>query len=168
MLLKIEADQSDVCVCGTRVENEDGVLIRTSTNSFSTFTTNTPYRCSINHFPVVTPKDVHHLHLSDSWDKLYRTSFLKEKRMAFFMKKGLNRTDTLFNQILFLYSPLYSSIKDEEYIHVIYSKSATHRKNRDLLSSFQIIISKLIEVSKDLGLYDSQVHYIKNYMPYIY
>ena len=57
----------------------------------------------------------------------------------------------LFNTQLALHSLSYSTISDECYIHVMYSHSAVHRKNRDLNQTFKIVVKGILDETKILS-----------------
>lgn len=169
LLKKIEEDKSDICVSSTRFEDASGIELIEESRNFLCTETRSPFQILSDQFNDITISSIDNIHLSDSWNKMYRMSFLKETNVSFSMPKGLNGTDSLFNQLLFLHSPLYSSISSEEYIHVIYKKSAVHRKKKDLLTSFQIITQKLIDESRKRQLLEFHKSYIsKQYHIYVY
>ena len=156
MLVRIQRDQSDVCICSTIFEDEDGRPITYDTSFFKAKEYDKPIKGNSN--------QVRWLYLSDSWNKMYRLSFLKKCKIIFEMPKGLNGTDRAFNMKLYVHQPLYSSISDQCYVHVIYKKSAVHRKNKDLLKSYMTIIEQTENECKKSGtlkLFDAylNIHY---------
>lgn len=153
MLAKLIIDGSDICVCSTRFESQTGVFLPVETRAF---------RCEESIAPIsldftISESDDGNankqLHLSDSWNKMYNIDFLKKSEVKFSMPKGFNGSDTLFNRMLAIHSPCYSTVKDELYIHVIYPSSAVHRKNKNLLFSYQYITENIINESRRLGMY---------------
>lgn len=154
MLGKLFADCSDICVCGTRFENKEGIVLEDWTSVFSCEESSAPFQTTPEVFLIPDNPQIKQLHLSDSWNKMYRVGFLRDSGVTFCMPQGMNGTDTLFNRLISLHSPKYSSVNDELYIHVIYKSSAVHRKNKNLLRTYQIITEKAIEESKSLGIYE--------------
>lgn len=136
MLDRIQKDNSDICICSTLFEDECGQIISFDTNYFKAKDFDTPIKVGEN-------DQVRWLFLSDSWNKMYRLTFLKSSKVTFEIPKGLNGTDRAFNMKLFVHKPMYSSISDLCYVHVIYKKSAVHRKNKDLLKSYMTIIEQI-------------------------
>ncbi len=142
MVRKLESDTSDICICSTKFVNESLEEIKSGSNSYHIETSEKPTR------PYLDMCDVQNvltkLLLSDSWNKLYRLSVINSAKVKFCMPKGLNGTDKLFNNALAVHSPSYSSISDQLYIHVLYKKSAVHRKGKKLLDSMIIITKEII------------------------
>lgn len=152
MLSKLLADKSQVCVCSTKFVDQKGFLLRSETQTFSCYDSSQPIIASPEKLTISNNPELKQLHLSDSWNKMYGVPFLKKTGVRFSMPKGMNGTDTLFNRLLFLHKPVYSTIKEECYVHVIYSSSAVHRKKKDLLGSFMIINEKMIEECENLNI----------------
>lgn len=154
MLTKLIKDRSDICVCSTRFEDQSGVFLPRETRGFYCEESLVPISMDFTISENVESNIIKQLHLSDSWDKMYSMSFLRKCEVKFNMPKGFNGTDTLFNRMLAIHSPLYSTVKGELYIHVIYTSSAVHRKKKNLLFSYQYITENTINESKKLGIYD--------------
>lgn len=160
MLDKLIRDESDICVCSTMFVDSSIKELPEWTKVFACSNSEAPYHLTPDFFVQPKSELLFQLHLSDSWNKMYRTSFLKEIGVKFSMLKGMNGTDTMFNGIVALHSPKYSTIKDELYIHIIYSSSAVHRKNKNLLGSYQIITEGYVRESQKLGIFDLTSSYI--------
>lgn len=157
LLEKLIKDKSDVCVCGTRFENEFGEPLSYETNSFTSIAFISPLKAE-------DIDNTKYLFLSDSWNKMYRLQFLRDVNIAFNLPKGLNGTDTSFNMKLFVHNPLYSSIAATGYVHVIYKSSATHRKNKDLIKSCFIITEQIEkECRKKEKIFSTFSSFIYNY-----
>ena len=163
MLNKLSGDHADICVCSTRFESEKGEYLKQKSLEMS---------CKDSIIPISLLQDssiyknkeiVNQIHLSDSWNKMYRLPFLKESGVRFVMAKGKNGSDSLFNRLLALHCPKYSTIENDAYIHVIYAKSAVHRKNKDLLTSYMLITEALNNESVKLGIQSRMKDYILNY-----
>ena len=144
MLERMQRDHSDICICSTLFEDEDGQKIQYDTDFFKAQDFAKPIKGGMD-------KSIRYLFLSDSWNKMYRLSFLKSKQVSFAMPKGLNGTDRAFNMKLYVHQPLYSSISNQCYAHVIYKKSAVHRKNKDLLKSYMTIIDQVENECRKAG-----------------
>lgn len=160
MLEKLLKDGSDICVCSTRFENEKGEILKHDTKGFLCFESKTPYQTTASNLGSYPNIFVNNLHLSDSWDKMYKLSSLRSYNVKFCMPKGLNGTDTFFNRLVALRAPLYSTVQDNLYIHVIYSRSAVHRKNKNLFSTYLIISEHCITDCKKLGIYTQMRNYL--------
>ncbi|WP_288278166.1 glycosyltransferase family 2 protein [uncultured Prevotella sp.] len=163
MLSKLTYDQSDICVCSTRFESENGDYLRKESVQMSCDESEKPIVLQQESKTFLKDKITETLHLSDSWNKMYKVSFLKECGVCFCMPKGKNGSDSLFNRLIALHSPRYSTIKDDVYVHVIYSRSAVHRKKKDLLSSYMLITRLIKEECVKLGIYDSMKKYVSCY-----
>lgn len=136
---------ADISVCGTRFESSDGIYLPVESQQFACGTNKnalilTSDRLNSNTFP-------YNVTLSDSWNKMYKLEFLRKSGVRFELPKGFNGTDTAFNWKIALCSPSYSTIEDENYIHVIYKSSAVHRKKKNLYGGFQIITQQLIDLA---------------------
>lgn len=136
---------ADINVCSTRFELENGEYLSNESKSFACEESQKAIKLEaelLNNgtYPL-------NITLSDSWNKMYKLSFLRETGVHFILPKGFNGTDTAFNWKLALYEPIYSTIKNEEYIHVIYNSSAVHRKRKKLYQGFKIITNQLIETA---------------------
>lgn len=136
---------ADISVCGTRFESSDGLYLSFESQQFACGTNNkalilTADMLNSNTFP-------YNVTLSDSWNKMYKLEFLRKSGVRFELPKGFNGTDTAFNWKIALCSPSYSTIEDENYIHVIYKSSAVHRKKKNLYGGFQIITQQLIDLA---------------------
>lgn len=161
--------KADVCVCSTIFENEVGDVLLNDTHFYKCMDYNCLFKVESYDFVNLSPKLLTFLYLSDSWNKIYKTQFLNKSLANFCMPKGYNGTDTLFNQVLFLHSPAYNTISYQGYHHVVYRKSAAHRKHKDLLSSFMFVIEKMIDVSREMELFEKQEGYIKKlYANYLF
>jgi hypothetical protein len=87
-------------------------------------------------------------HMSDSWNKMYRSSFVKQSRVKFILDKIYNGTDLLFNHLLVLHLPSISHVNKPLYYYRIRANSQVRRKNKNLLDGFNKIIDIiLIEIS---------------------
>lgn len=157
MVIKLQNDNSDVCVCSTRFENEKGYELPVESGK---------YKCLTSEVPLITtPKElnepeqygVNRLYLSDSWNKMYRVSSIRKTGVTFHMPKGLNGSDSLFNMLLSLHALRYSTVEEVGYAHVIYKKSAAHRKNKNLNATFKNIISDMINESKKLNIWEEMM-----------
>lgn len=153
MLERIQRDHSDICICSTLFEDEDGQMIQYDTDFF---------KAQDFPKPIIGGKEksIRYLFLSDSWNKMYRLSFLRNNQVSFTMPKGLNGTDRAYNMKLYVHQPLYSSISNQCYAHVIYKKSAVHRKNKDLLKSYMTIIDQVEKECRKAGSLPKFVNYL--------
>ena len=164
MLTKLIKDRTDICVCSTKFIDSNGNYLSEQTKSFLCENSKEPYRTTASEFSVPNNSKISQLHLSDSWNKMYKVVTLKKSGVSFCMPKGFNGTDTVFNRLIALHGLYYSSVANELYIHVIYSSSAVHRKKKNLLFSYQFIAERCVEESVKLGIYNQ----LKNYLIIIY
>lgn len=142
MLSQIMSDNSDICICSTLFENEDGSMNEKDTQAFAVI--DRPSLKVTNDLLSSRNSNLSGLlSLSDSWNKMYRTSFLKEIGVQFNLPKGFNGSDLAFNHKVALFEPQYSFVSAVEYCHVLYKKSAVRRKKKELQQGFQFIISDI-------------------------
>lgn len=101
--------------------------------------------------------------MCDSWNKMYSIEFLRKTNTSFQTTKGLNGTDLAYNHKLLLHNPVICTWHAEEYIHVMYSKSAVHRKNKKLIKSVLEYIDQIILESKNInkyGILEKQISFV--------
>ena len=101
-------------------------------------------------------------------------SFLcKESEKPVRVTPSKHGTDSLFNKLVALHSPLYSVVGEIGYIHVIYKSSAVHRKKKNLIRSYLTISEKTIAECEKIGIrqqmeqYISEKLYAQLYMAYL-
>lgn len=152
LLNKLLKDGSDICLCSTRFENMEGKYLEKESKELISRESFTPIHVRLEDISDPNEQLSAHFYLSDSWDKMYRTSFIRESGVVFNMPKGLNGSDMVFNRRLFLHCPIYSSISSEEYVHVIYKSSAVHRKKKDLLSTTMFVTEQLLNDARRIGV----------------
>lgn len=160
---RIITTNADICVCSTEIRNSSGEILEYETSIFSVNEGNDI---------VISKEAIAHSYgpisnkycMSDSWDKLYKTTFLYESGVGFSMPKGYNGTDSIFNHKLLLHCPKIISISKVCYIHIMYEKSAVHRKHRDIQKSMNFLISELIAEAQKIG----NNSFIKEQIPYLY
>lgn len=142
---------SDIAVCGTCFYDEQNSLLRNETTNFS---------FSTEYVRMVSNKDLmtnyvnlaYEFKMSDSWNKMYRVDFLRKNSIGFSMPKGNNGTDLLFNHKVLMYCPKISTVCKNNYAHVIYERSAVHRKKKNLTKSYDIIIHQLYETQNKIEI----------------
>lgn len=148
LLTIIEKNSADICVCSTRFIDEAGTFLSGYSKQFeckiNQEITNTKDRLSTEYC-----KFIEQFMMSDSWNKMYRCSFLKKSGVRFCLTKGRNGSDTAFNHKILIHSPIITGTSYIGYNHVMYKKSAVHRKCKKLQDSFFEIEKQLArEASK--------------------
>ena len=142
MLSQIVSDNSDICICSTLFENEDGSINEKDTQAFAVM--DRPSLKVTNDLLSSRNSNLSGLlSLSDSWNKMYKTSFLKGIGVKFNLPKGFNGSDLVFNHKVALFEPQYSFVSAVGCCHVLYKKSAVRRKKKELQQGFQFIISDI-------------------------
>lgn len=102
--------------------------------------------------------------MCDSWNKMYRTDFLRENDVRFQTTKGLNGSDLAFNHKILLHNPVICTWNEAEYYHVIYKKSAVHRKNKKLINSVQEYVEQIVNEAAGLG----KTNLLRRQISYVY
>lgn len=101
--------------------------------------------------------------LADSWNKMYRTDFIRQTGVRFFVEKQYNGTDLAFNHLLAMHAPRYGVVHEALLNYRLTPGSRVRRKDKDLQGGFMQIISALLEEAQRLG-YDEgmrrQLHMI--------
>lgn len=94
------------------------------------------------------------LWFADSWNKLYRTEFVRESGVRYWLENKYNGTDLSFNHLLLLHCPKVAVVNEPLLLHRIVQGSRVHRKNKPLLEGFQCIATRQIEEAKAQGYGD--------------
>ena len=90
--------------------------------------------------------------LSDAWNKMYRTQFVRGSNVKFQLPNIYNGNELKFNLNLALHCPVYCTCKESLLFHRMRQGSRVQRKDKPLLEGFEIITESLIEESRKLGL----------------
>lgn len=88
--------------------------------------------------------------LADSWNKMYRTEFLRSTGIRFFLEKKYNGTDLSFNHLLALHCPKYCVVHEVLLNYRLTPNSRVRRKDKDLQGGFMLITKALLEEVKKL------------------
>lgn len=83
--------------------------------------------------------------MSDSWNKMYRTDFVKQSGIFHELDRKYNGTDLLFNHLLLLHMPTISTVHRSLYKYRIVKGSIVHRKDKNLQGGFEKITLRLLE-----------------------
>lgn len=143
MYKEITRYDADICLCG-RISFEGDKIIQYPLNRKLV-------ECAKMEKHILEQKYALYAELyqmSDSWNKLYRTSFVKTSGVTFILDKKYNGTDMLFNHMLLLHEPVIATIKKNLYHYRIVSNSIVRRKNKPLQDGFEFIITRLLEETK--------------------
>lgn len=90
--------------------------------------------------------------LSDAWNKMYRTQFVRDSGVKFQLPNIYNGNELKFNINLALHCPVYCTCKESLLFHRMRQGSRVQRKDKPLQEGFEIITESLIEESRKLGL----------------
>lgn len=139
MYAQISKEKSDMCVCATREYSASTSRIR----GFN--------QCD-NYSIQVTAEDIERnyntlintYYMHDSWNKIYRTEFVRNSEVRFSLSKEFNGTDLLFNHLLLLHLPQISVLREPLYNYQILENSRVRRKNKQLQKGFMIIMNEII------------------------
>lgn len=94
--------------------------------------------------------------LSDSWNKLYRTSFVKKTGVKFELNRRFNGNDFAFNYKLVLHCPQYCTLNEPLLYHRLTPNSMVRRNNKPLQEGFETVLSQIIDESNICG-YDKML-----------
>lgn len=148
LLSQIETTKSDICVCSTKFIDEDGVELSEYTKQFTYKKSQERIVKTENTLQTEYTNYIDQFIMSDSWNKIYRLSFIRREDLSFCLTKGRNGSDTAFNHKILIHSPIITGINYIGYYHVIYKKSAVHRKQKRLQEAFFEIEMQLIAEAK--------------------
>lgn len=90
--------------------------------------------------------------LSDAWNKMYRTQFVRDSDVKFQLPNIYNGNELKFNLNLALHSPIYCICKESLLFHRIRQGSRVNKKDKPLQEGFEVITESLIEESEKLRL----------------
>ncbi len=143
---EMDNNKLDVCVCKTKFVDGNNVTFPL------------PWDENYNKVIMITKECVDKsyikltsiYHLSDSWDKMYRRTFLLDSNLKFCMPKGLNGSDSMFNRMMILQLPRIKIIPDILYIHITRQNSMVTRKDKDLLKMNMEMYSKMMAKANEL------------------
>lgn len=148
----VTSNKCDIAICGTIFLKDNEEEITDSSDAYSFFKQKYT-EISISDLQNCYCNLLNEFYMSDSWNKMYRKDFLINNNLNFKLSKGYNGTDLIFNHKVLLYSPKIVTITDRLYIHMIYEKSATHRKGKNLLKSMLVAIEQIVLESKRLDIF---------------
>lgn len=163
MLNRLVQTASDICVCGTRFEDEKGKILNSFSKMFECHDSTESYKPLYSEMNQYGNQKVGELHVSDSWNKMYNLYYLRKCHIKFCMPNGLNGSDELFNRLLLVHRPNYITVSNELYVHVMYQNSAVHRKSRNLMASFAFILDLMINECRKIGILNELNIYLSNY-----
>lgn len=86
--------------------------------------------------------------MSDSWNKMYRKSFVVSSDVHFNMPREYNGTDLLFNYRLLLHKPKIVTVNIPLYYYRLTENSRVRRKNKHLELGFRYILDELLNESR--------------------
>ena len=89
--------------------------------------------------------------LADSWNKLYRTDFIRQTGVRFFVEKQYNGTDLAFNHMLALHGPRYGVVHEALLNYRLTPGSRVRRKDKDLQGAFMQGVGGIIGEAEKLG-----------------
>lgn len=99
--------------------------------------------------------------MSDSWNKMYRRSFVVDSGVHFILPRQYNGTDLLFNYSLLLHAPKIVVVNKPLYFYRLTQNSRVRRKNKHLENGFKYILERLLEENKkcaDLRRIENQIY----------
>lgn len=90
--------------------------------------------------------------LTDSWNKMYRTQFLRDSNIKFELPKIYRGPDLQVNHKLTFHLPVYSVCREVLLFHRSNEDSIVHKKDRPIQQGFEIITESLIAECETAGL----------------
>lgn len=150
IVLNMETSGADICLSSVRFEDEKGNIINNEV--FNEKTSTTAEKVSLERITSSYNVIRHQHKLSDSWNKMYKLQFLRETKIQFELPKGYNGSDKAFNHKIILHQPLVSSVMNPGYVHVIYTNSAVHRKNRKIYEGSMLQFDQIYKEIKKIGI----------------
>lgn len=90
--------------------------------------------------------------LTDSWNKMYRTQFVKDTHIRYELPKIYRGSELQVNHRLALHFPVYSVCRDVLLYHRGREGSRVHKKGRPIQQGFEIITESLFAECKAQGV----------------
>lgn len=141
MYSKIIEKNADICICSWQVFYDGSDIKYEKT-----------LQLSFDYLKVTTDLLLHgfrkfggELTLSDSWNKLYRTEFVKLSGVKFELPSKYNGNDLAFNYKLLLHCPSYAIINEPLLNHRITPVSMVRRKKKFLQEGFNCITDQIVK-----------------------
>lgn len=91
--------------------------------------------------------------LSDAWNKMYRTQFVRETGVKFQLPNKYNGNEMKFNLNFILHCPTYCVCRESLLFHRVRQGSRVQKKDKPLQEGFEIITESLMEASEARGLF---------------
>ncbi|MFP3154180.1 glycosyltransferase [Lachnospiraceae bacterium ZAX-1] len=89
--------------------------------------------------------------MSDSWNKMYRTAFIRKVGIKYTLNRKYNGGELLFNHLLLLHRPKLTHVNEILYYYRILQTSKVRRKNKKLYEGFVHIADCLYKQADQLG-----------------
>ncbi|MGE8204713.1 glycosyltransferase family 2 protein [Heyndrickxia sp. NPDC080065] len=148
MYSKIHNDDSDICACASRFFSDKFSRVFGYSESYSKIKI-TKHDIETKYFELLG-----RYYMSDSWNKIYKTSFIRNSNVRFSLERKYNGTDLSFNHRLLLHLPQISVVNEPLYNHQILENSRVRRKNKELQKGFMIIMTQIINEVEKLNYTD--------------
>lgn len=145
----IKENDADISVCGVKLFN-DG-----KDNFYTGFMPSSSYKRLIINDDILC-RDLYkvslELLLSDVWNKMFKTEFVRKTGVKFELNKIYNGSDLKFNYNIFIYCPVYSVCNEAMLFHRLRNNSRVTKKDKPLQEGFELIIESLLMTSKERQL----------------
>lgn len=145
MLNKAKEHNADIVACGRKDFDE------TYEESHLLTATRETYDLTQEIVAQQIPQLHRELWLADSWNKMYKMSFVKSSGVEYSLNNKYNGTDYLYNHQLILHCPRYAVLNEPLLLHRIVFGSRVHRKNKPLQEGFQEIVGAVFGEAKKLN-----------------
>ena len=90
--------------------------------------------------------------LTDSWNKMFRTQFVKDTNVRYALPSIYRGSDLQVNHKLAIHCPTYAVCREVLLFHRIHEGSKVNTKDRPIQQGFEIITESLIKESEAAGL----------------
>jgi len=141
LYFNIKKEKSDICICEYNNFDENGIrTIKLNVTSEDLSGKIISKADVVNSYSQILEK----YQMSDSWNKMYRSDFVKNTNVKFTLENKYNGTDLLFNHLLLLHLPKISIVKLPLYNHRVIEGSRSQKKDKQLQKAFIVIIKELV------------------------
>jgi len=138
LLNLIKKEDSDIAICGIVHESGDKL-----TNYSFGLKSLGPYSITSSDIENNFINLAENFNMSDSWGRIYKSSFIKKSNVIFTLDKNHIGTDLLYNYKLMLHLPIISVLNESLYVYRIINSSKTRSNKLNLNDGFKNIISGL-------------------------
>lgn len=138
VIRKMEEKEMDIGITGyIHIDEKDNIIVQKQYDDYI----NKNIECDSKFFKDVGVGNIN----CECWNKVYRTSFIRQSKVIFDDTYGVNGEDLLYNYEMYLFNPKIVFIENAFYFHLLRKKSLGKTNDCCVGERFNYIIRKIIE-----------------------